>query len=849
MSCIENAHCCLLANRENVWIALERCYGAYLVFGTILLVTEHTVRKQPMLRNYLKIAFRTLAKNKKLSLINIFGLATGMACSLLIFLFVENEMGYDRFHKDAETIHRVVKDFINDDGSRIPDATTPAPLAAAMQREIPEVASVTRVHPNWGGTTLVEYGDKRIVEEKVWRVDSSFFDVFTFPFVKGNPKTALSDINSIILTESMARRYFGNEDPIGKTLKLNQNDDVTVTAVMQDVPAQSHFHFDFLMSFRRLPREIETNWGGYNYYTYVKVKPGTDIAAFEEKIQGVYERNQEERYSDFYTQRLTDIHLNSKLKWELEPNGDRVHVYVFTIIAVFILLIAGINYINLSTSKSSLRAKETGIRKVSGAERTSLVFQFLLESVLISAVAAVLAVAIAYALIPTVNELTQKQLELSGNPVVVFYLVLTTILIGVIAGIFPALYLSSFKPVAVLKGLKLNEAGALGLRKGLVVLQFTMSIVLIISVVVIAQQMDFLRSAKLGFDKDHVVIVRNLGNLTRAEESVFLNSVKELPGIEKAATSGTVLGQGFSTTRLRARGSEQEQQLNFAAVGYDFLEVVGIEIIEGRGFSEQIPADSLNNGFAGGPLAQSLGGMVINERAVKEFGLGSPAAGKQLIWSTDGDTTYYIDIIGVAKDFHFTSLRNEIKPFGFLLVPRFVGNFTLKLSGQNLPQTLSAVEELWKSMFPGAPYEYTFLDETFAKMYVADVRFQKVFMILVVLGIIIACLGLFALATFSAEQRIKEIGIRKVLGASVAHVVALLSKDFLKLVVIAIILAIPVAAWAMSEWLEGFAYRITIEWWVYLVSAVAALFIALLTISAQAIRAGLSDPVKSLRAE
>ena len=802
-----------------------------------------------MFRNYLKIAVRTLLKNKKLTLINVFGLATGMACSLLIFLFVQDELSYDRFHKDAGSIYRVVKDFINDDGSRIPDATTPAPLAAAMQREIPEVVSVTRLHPNWGGSTLIEYGEKRISEEKVWRVDSSFFDVFTFPFIKGNPKTALSDVNSIILTESAARRYFGDDDPLGKVLKLNQRDDVTVTGVMKDVPSQSHFHFDFLLSFRRLPREIETNWDGYNYYTYVKVRRGTDITAFEDKIQGVYERNQEERFSDFYAQAVTDIHLTSKLKWELEPNGDRLYVYVFMIIGIFILVIAAINYINLSTAKSSLRAKETGIRKVSGAQRTSLVFQFLLESVIISFVASTLAVAIAFALMPTVNVLTQKQLALTGSPVVALYVLVITLLIGLIAGLFPALYLSSFRPVAVLKGLKLNEAGALGLRKALVVVQFTISIALIIGVLIIAQQMNYVASAKLGFDKDHVVVIRNLRNVSRSEQDVFLNEVKQIHGVKNAATSNLVLGQGFGTARLRARGYEKEQQLNFAAVGYDFLDVVGIEIIEGRGFSEDFPADSVTNGVSGGSLNQTVGGIVINERAVKEFGLDSPAVGKQLIWSSDGDTTYYVDVIGVAKDFHFTSLRNEIKPFGFFLIPRFAGNFTLKLSGTDLPGTLARLEHLWREMFPDAPYEYSFLDETFARMYAAETRFQKVFMILVILGIIIACLGLFALAAFSAERRIKEIGIRKVLGASVGHVVALLSKDFLKLVMIAIILATPVSAWAMGVWLSGFAYRVNVQWWVYVLGAVIAIVIAFLTISAQAIRAAMTDPAKSLRTE
>lgn len=802
-----------------------------------------------MFRNYLKIAFRSLRKNIRLSTINIVGLACGIACTLLIFLFVQDELMYDKHHTDASLIHRVVKDFVNDDGSRIPDATSPGPLAAAMQKEIPEVATITRVHPNWGGTTRMEFEDKAIAEEKVWRVDSSFFQVFTVPFIKGDAKTALKDVNSIVLTERAAKRYFGSQHPIGKTLKMNGRDDVTVTAVIADVPPQSHFHYEFLLSFRRLGQNVDTNWGSYNYYTYVKVVPGTDMGAFEKKIQDVYERNQEERYSDFYTQALTDIHLTSKLKWELEPNGDKMYVLIFIVIGIFILVIAAINYINLSTARSTLRAKETGIRKVSGAGRKSLVFQFLLESVIVCFIAAVMAIALSYTLIPTINDLTQKQLDMTGNPMVLLYLVAVTVFIGLIAGIFPALYLSSFKPVAVLKGFKLNESGALNLRKSLVVVQFTISITLIISALIISQQMQYVRSAELGFDKDQIVVIQNAGNLSRAERNVTLNAFKELSGVKKASTSGTILGRGFSTTRLRAVGSQQEQQLNFTSVDFDFLDVVGITMAEGRGFSPDFPADSLNNGILGGPLHQRLGGIVINEQAVKEFGLGSPAVGKQLVWSTDADTTYYVEVVGVAKNFHFTSLRNEIKPYGFLIANGNQTNFTLKLSGGDLQQTVAQLESTWRQVNPSKPFEYLFLDETFSKMYAAEARFQKVFISLVILGIVIACLGLFALATFSAEQRIKEIGIRKVLGASVGHVVTLMSKDFLKLIVLSLIFAIPLSAYAMQRWLEGFAYHVPLQWWVFLVAAVIALVIAFVTISTQAFKAAMTDPAKSLRSE
>jgi putative ABC transport system permease protein len=802
-----------------------------------------------MYRNYFKIAIRTLWKNKKLTFINMFGLATGIACSLLIFLFIQDELSYDRHHADAANIHRVVKDFINDDGSRIPDATTPAPLAPAMAREIPEVVQITRIHPDWGGTSVVEYGDQRHTEGGIWRVDSTFFKVFSVRFLKGEPDKAFSDLNSIILTASTAKRYFGNEDPIGKTLRLDRKTDFTVTAVVEDIPAQSHFHFNMLQTFRRLGPNTETNWGSYNFYTYVKVKPGTDIAALEEKIQGVYERNQEERYSDFYTQPLLDLHLNSRLKWELEPNGDQLYVYVFTVIGIFILLIAAINYINLSTAKSSLRAKETGIRKVSGAERTSLVFQFLMESVILCLISSLLALAIAYALIPLVNEFTQKQLVINGRLLIILYLAGTTFFVGLVAGIFPALYLSSFKPVAILKGLKLNERGALNLRKSLVVVQFTISIALIISTLIIAQQMEFIQSSKLGLDKDHVVVVSNGFNLSRSDRSGYLNAVKQLSGVKSAATSGGVLGKGFSTTRLSAVGSDRQQQLNFTSVGYDYLEVVGIEMKEGRGFSADFPSDSLNNGVFGGPLDQRLGGIVINERAAKEFGLGYPAVGKRLIWSTDADTTYFVDVVGVVRDFNFTSLRNEIKPFGFIMVPRNLGNFTIKLSGDHIPETLAQLESIWKKSFPEIAFEYTFLDETFANMYKAEARFEKVFITLVVIGIIIACLGLFALAAFSSEQRIKEISIRKVLGASVGHVVGLLSADFLKLIIIALFFAIPIAAYAMDKWLDGFAYHVSMKWWVFFAAAFIALLIAFLTISSQAIKAALTNPAKNLRSE
>lgn len=802
-----------------------------------------------MIKNYFKIAWRSLLKYKGYSFINIFGLATGMACSLLIFLFVKDELSYDRYHKNAPTIYRVVKDFINDDGSRIPDATSPAALAPAMQREIPEVEGVTRLMPNWGGSWLVEYGDKKITEQKFWRADSNFFDVFTYSFIKGNPKTALNDVTSVVITETVAKRYFGNEDPMGKTLKISCcGGSLKVTGVIKDVPANSHFHFDLLSSFRQLGN-LDNNWGQYNYYTYAKIKTGTNIETLTKKIQETYKRNQEENYSVFYVQQLTDIHLTSHLKWELEPNGDRLYVYVFAIIGLFILLIAAINYINLSTAKSSLRTKEVGVRKVSGAMRSSLVKQFLFESLVTCFLSSLLAIGIAQLLVPVVNDITLKKLSVLGNPLTLGFMILAALFVGLVAGLFPALYLSSFKPILVLKGLKLNERGALTLRKALVVVQFTISCVLIIGALIIAQQMTFIQNAKLGVDKEQVVVIKNSGSMPLSDRNAYLNTIKRLPGVKKAASGNFSLGEGFSTTRLSVKGSDQEIQLNFANVGFDYLDVVGIEMKEGRGFSAKYPADTMNNGIPNGPLEQNIGGIVINETAVKEFGLGYPAVGKQFLWGDDGDTSYYVSIIGVTKDFHFTSLKNEVKPFGFICVPRNGFNFTIKLSADNIKSTLSQLEREWKNFRAKRDFEYVFLDDTFSKLYASEARFQKLFISLVILGILIACLGLLGLATFSAQQRVKEIGVRKVLGASVPHVVALLSKDFLKLVLIALVLAIPIAWYLMNEWLKDFAYRVNIEWWIFIVAAIIAIIIAFITISTQAIKAAISNPVKSLRTE
>ncbi|HEX5154424.1 MAG TPA: ABC transporter permease [Parafilimonas sp.] len=802
-----------------------------------------------MFRNYFKIAYRNLWKNKGLSFINIFGLASGMACSLLIFLFVTDELSYDRFNNGADRTYRVVKDFVNDDGSRLPDATSPPALAPAIQKEIPGIEHVTRVFPGWGGNFLFTYKDKHIYEQNLYRVDSSFFDVFTFPFVKGDAKNAFKHVNSIILTQSTAKKYFGNADPMGKVLHEDGLGDVIVTGIVKDVPKNAHFHFDLLAPVRTFTGDIDGNWGWYNYYTYIKLQPGVNINSIEQKIKTIYKRNYPEGTSIFYTQPLTNIHLDSDLKWELEPNSQRLYVYVFSIVGLLIILIAAINYINLVTARSSLRAKEIGIRKVSGAYKSSLIKQFLLESIITCLIAFVVALIIAQLLLPFVNNTTQKQLELfaPGSYVTVYFLG-GVLLTGFLAGLIPAFYLSSFKPIIVLKGNKINEKGVFNLRKALVVLQFTISIILISGACIIYQQVNYIQDAKLGLNKDQVLILKDYGALSRATADACKNALMQIPGIKNAATADGVVGGQNWTNYMSAKGSKNAQLVNFLSVGYNYLDVTGIQLKEGRGFSADFPADTMNF-TSNGQLEEDIGGIILNEKAVKDLGVPSPSIGQRVLWGSDGDTSYYMKIVGVAKDFHFASFKNEIKPFAFIVNPRRTANLTIKLSTQNLSSTLKQIENTWKTFAPDRPIQYSFLDETFARLYKSESNFQKIFIVLVILSIVIACLGLFGLSAFAAEQRTKEIGIRKVLGASVAGIAAMLSKDFLKLVIISIFIATPLAYLCMHKWLQDYAYRIEISGWVFLVTGVLAVLIAVITMSFQAVKAAVANPVESLRTE
>jgi putative ABC transport system permease protein len=796
-----------------------------------------------MFRNYFKTAWRNLTKYKAFSIINIFGLAIGIACCIVVSLFIIDELSYDRQNKDADLIYRIVRDFVNNDGSRIPDATTPPTLAEAIQKDIPEVEHVARLFPDAGigNHFYVRYGNKKFIEEYVYRADTNLFDVFTIPFIKGNPKTALSNPNSVILTESTARKYFGNVDPIGKTLEIDDWEPVMITAVVKDIPDNAHFKFDLLVPLKRgIDASINTNWAWYSFYTYLKLKKGTDIAVVDKKFRALFKKSQPESRNYYYSQALTAIHLKSNLKSELKPNSDIVYIYIFGTIAIFILLIACMNHVNLTTARSSLRAKEIGIRKIAGAVKSSLIKQFLGESVLFALLAALVAIVIAKFLLPTVNNITGKQLALipHENYLIILSVFVFAILIGLFAGFYPALYLSSFEPVKVLKAGKLSSIKNFSLRKVLVVAQFTISITLIIATIIIIQQISFIQTAKLGLNKDNVIIVNDTYYLNRDETTALKNEWMQVPGVKKVAAADGVVGGRIWARDVKHKVSQNRQLINFLTVDADFIGALNIEIKAGRGFSSDYPSDTAN-------------AIILNEQAVKQLAIPIPVIGQQIVWRENPKTKeiFYASIIGVVKDFHFTSMKSEIKPFAFVTSNKRRWNYSIVMNEVNTSQTLAAIKNVWDKNVKSRPFQYSFLDETFAKLYRSEMNFKTIFSYITFIAIFIACLGLFGLSSFIMEQRSKEIGIRKVLGASVAGIVSMLSKDFLKPITVSIIVASPIAYYFMHQWLQNFAYRINISWWVFAFAGIAAMLIAFVTVSFQAIRAAIANPVKRLRAD
>jgi len=808
-----------------------------------------------MIKNCLKTAFRNLLKNKGFTAINVLGLALGLATCLLIVFYVFDELSYDRFNIKADRIYRVNND-IKFGGNENSYAVSPAPAAAAFLNDLPEVEQAVRFRDRGG--MQVKKGNERIMERRMVYADPTMFSVFTFPMIAGDPATALKNPRSVVINETTAKKYFNTTNAVGKTLTFNDSLLYKVTGVIKDIPKQAHFNFDFFLSMESLPESKNGSWVSNNFVTYILLKKGASPKEVEAKFPALAKRyvgpqlqavvhltmdalEKGGNYFRFSLIPLKDIHLHSNRVAELGANGNIQYVYIFSAIAIFILLIACVNFMNLSTARSSNRAREVGVRKVLGSPRKYLIAQFLTESILITLLGTLIAVFAAWAMLPLFNQMSGK--ELVVTPQIFGWLapalVLIIIVIGCLAGSYPALFLSGFQPIQVLKG-KLS-AGFKGgwLRSFLVVFQFSISIFLIIGTLVIYNQLKYIQNKDLGFKRDQVLVVRNVYHLGK-QTKIFQQEVNKLPDVVNSTLTGFLPtgGQNNSSTLFRDHNMDAKTALSTQVWSVDdnYITTLGMKLIAGRNFSKLMSTDS--------------SAVILNETAAKNLGLANPL-NKILYYPTDsyGKVIKPVHIIGVVKDFNFNSLRYNVTPV-VLLYQDDWGALAIKIKTANIPALIDQVKNQFKELAPNQQFEYSFLDADFDATYRAEQRIGTIFISFTSLAIIIACLGLFGLAAYAAEQRTKEIGIRKVLGANVSTIVGMLSKDFLRLVFISILVASPLAWWFMQTWfLQGFAYRQNIAWWIFAAAGLTSIVIAFITISFQSIKAAIANPVNSLRSE
>ncbi|MEM9833904.1 MAG: ABC transporter permease [Bacteroidota bacterium] len=805
-----------------------------------------------MFKNYLKITLRNLANQKLYTFLNVVGLSIGIASCLLILLYIHHELSYDTFHEKADRIYRVGLNGKIADQEIFTTNTTP-PLAFTAVEEFPEVKSAVRLYTHWG-SPVVRYGETVISEEDVYLADSTFFDVFSFPLLAGDPKTALVEPNSIVIPEDEAQKYFGDEPPLGKTLLLdNDKTPNTVTGVLAKLPDNSHFHFSMLRSMSVLDYSRSEGWFNNSFQTYLLLHEEASAEALEAKLPGLITKyigpevqqflgvsledffEQGNKYG-YFLQPMLDIHLYSDLEDELEPNGDITYIYILAAIGFFIILLACINFMNLATARSSNRAKEVGVRKTLGSLRTHLVRQFLSESVLLSLIATVLALVAARLLLLPFNSLAGKEISsaLFTSPWFLLSLLGLMLLVGVLAGSYPALYLSSFRPAEVLKGKLKAGMKSSGIRNGLVVFQFFISITLIICTLLVYQQLEYTRTKNLGFEKENVVIVDGLWRLDAGKQEVLRQDLTSQSSVVNASISNNVPPGVNNTTIFRKKADEQDILVSTYHIDYYHLPTMQIEILAGRNFSRDFPTDTA--------------ALLLNEAAVREFGFDDPLNEEIQYFGGEYGQSEIYKVVGVFKDFNFETLRNNIRPLALMLTTQG-SQISVRTAQGDVAASLTTVEELWKKYAADQPFQYSFLDEDFDALFRAEQRLGQVFSVFTGLAILVACLGLLGLAAFMAEQRTKEIGIRKVLGASVTSVVVLLSKDFTKLVLISFGLAIPLAYFVMHSWLKGFAFRISIGPGTFVLAGVSALVIAWLTVSWQSVKAASANPVKSLRSE
>ncbi|GAB4009989.1 ABC transporter permease [Spirosoma migulaei] len=801
-----------------------------------------------MLRNYLLIAFRNLRKHKTFGFINITGVAVGLACFLLIALYVKDELSYDRYNTKADRIYRVTRTFLSSDGTAsLKLAQAAPPFGPLIKQDFPEAEQVVRTISNDG---LVRYGEHSFNEEDMYFAESNLFKVFDFTLVSGNPDLALVNPFSIMFSRPMAEKYFGNENPIGKTVRLNNQFDMTVTGVYEPLPAQSHFHPTILISLSTFndnrvygAEGLRTNYSNNSFNTYLLLRPGADpkrieaaFPAFQDKHVPPEEGRKASLWSVLNLQKLTDIHLRSHTDSEVEPTGDISYIYLFSAIGLFILLIACINYMNLATARSAGRAKEVGMRKVVGALRAQLIGQFLSESVVLVTIALGIASLLVVLFLPALNDFTHKQLVFKQllDPGFLGIVLGITLLTGLVAGSYPAFFLTSFRPLGVLKGQIASTMRTGKLRQVLVITQFAIAIVLIISTAVVYNQMKYIQDYRLGYAKDQVLLLPDVGDSTTNYETLkqqlIQTGVVRDMGRSSRIPSGRLLDSYGAMAMKGDTMAPVKINLRGLSVDYDFIPAYQIGMAAGRNFSRSHSTDT------------SM--VVLNETAVRQLGwTPEQAIGKPFQYGPAKG-----QIIGVTKDVHFESLHQQMAALAMILRPGQLNWLSVPLKG-SVPAALQRVETVWKQFFPERPFDYQFLDARFDRLYAREQTQQTLFSVFAGVAILISCLGLFGLSMFMAEQRTKEIGIRKVLGASEVSLVAMFSKDFMKLVVVALLIASPVAWYAMHTWLNDFAYRTDIHWWVFLLAGGLTVLIALLTVSFQSVKAALTNPVKSLRSE
>jgi len=786
-----------------------------------------------MFKNYFKIAVRNLMRNKFYSFINIFGLAFGMAITVLITLYVQHELSFDTYHKNADRIYRVA--FTNPQQHKF--AVTHAPLAPALAEEFPEIESAARILKHYNATVM--YNQKSYIEENFYFVEPELFEIFSFKIKKGDQKTAFKYLNSILISDRIAEKYFGNEDPLGKVITLSPSSNFMVTGVYENFPENSHFVMDLVAPFELIKNDLDSDWENWRFtYTYIMLTSGTDPKELEKKFPVFIDKYRysgdqigESSKDTYFLQPLTKIHLFSHLNAELNPNSDIKYIFALTSFAVLILIIVCINYINLVTAGSAQRSREVGIRKVVGARRSQLVKQFFGESVLLTLFAAVFSIIIVISVLPSFNVLVERDLRL--NTQFLFFLICLIFFVGLFSGIYPALFISSFKPISIIgKKFRSSSEGQL-LRNILFTFQFAIFTIFIICNFIIKNQIHYLFSTDVGYGKEQIITIRIRDRNVWNRVETIKTELKENPDILMVSASSQLPNFFTWYADLRYPGDENENHIktNNGQIDYDFVDLYGIKIIEGRNFSREFPSDA-------------QGGFLVNETLVKALGWEDPIGRELTHWSgTVGK------IIGVMKDFNFQSLHNPIGPLFFFLRYTEIQYISVKINTAHIPETLAFIENKMTKFSPGYPFEYSFFDEIFRRTYNTEQKMGNIIAILMGIVFIITCLGLLGLAVFITEQKTKEIGIRKVLGANISNIIVLLSKDFIKWIVIANAIAWPAAYFAMNKWLQNFAYRINMTLLIFIISAFITLFIASLTVSFRVVKIACSNPVESLRYE